>query len=964
MASTTKTSPFQTPLFIPRTNQDKRIATAYNLFNAYKEGKYLVHKTTRAGCTTALVAESLNRGEQFLVAVPTNKIADKTVIEDSIKYSDRDTCNVIHVPSNHECIKNKELCELYPDLAKLPILPLADRCQDCENNYTCPVTRILHEHDECDGIAITYQKLVALMMASSTRPNTTAEQVLDNIAHIHNAVFDEIHEIQYGKSTGITIYNDSRKDAKWINLDTYLPLLEDFEHIRNIVASFGMLKDESCVSDAVIQTYNNAADESYYRHKLSITIDNNYCDFGDDNTKAIMATYDEIIKLTTKRKEYGISMPEILDLYKILNIVMSEKVRIHGIRDRGSIKIKMVAIDQMFTSMLRSYIMGIQNKAKRMLLTSATICSHDYGQYFMRNCQPENITFGMGGDPMSTNSNMLILADSKRYHATGARSRYNKKHEILERITSILDLYGDEDCIIIALSIKEAIDLQKELETFGHPHEVTYYKAPEMMGVSATARVMIAVGVADKPSNSYDAICETKEESLVLREEAVHCDTWQAWSRVKDPNGKVPSLVFALGCSVEQCESIVTWGFNRRVDIFPGGNGQKREVTVNVDRQVITAPEITKCADFEEMLQKANAYKTFQNSLNDIKKVGTICTKPLIYNIISAFSTKVTHIYNVTKSDFLFKHLINRYDTFAEQNHNGTQYFRISGVVTDTLIQNHVAGKITIGSYSTSKNGTCKWICFDVDAHAKPDDSIEDVIAKEQKAEDDLKNITTFLDSVDLKYLVESSGSPHSYHVWLFIEEVAVEKAYYFANAIAKEAGFDGEVNPKQRTWNRNNQYGNLVKLPFALHKKHNTFSHIHGWEGETMDISVYDISEIEIPKTQRKKKSMSKPIEVKLKGIRPCIQAALQKDLSGEQGNKMRVAIVREFWNFGEHDKDKLAELFNQQSDYEFDKSRYYVEKITEQDFKVWPQQTLLEKCPKFLNCEQCDRFDCRGAQ
>jgi hypothetical protein len=77
-----------------------------------------------------------------------------------------------------------------------------------------------------------------------------------------------------------------------------------------------------------------------------------------------------------------------------------------------------------------------------------------------------------------------------------------------------------------------------------------------------------------------------------------------------------------------------------------------------------------------------------------------------------------------------------------------------------------------------------------------------------------------------------------------------------------------------------------------------------------------------------------------------------------------MRVAIVREFWNFGEHDKDKLAELFNQQSDYEFDKSRYYVEKITEQDFKVWPQQTLLEKCPKFLNCEQCDRFDCRGAQ
>ncbi|MEZ5334376.1 MAG: hypothetical protein R2741_03605 [Methanolobus sp.] len=35
MSSTTRTSPFQTPLVVPRTNQDKRIATAYNLLNAY-----------------------------------------------------------------------------------------------------------------------------------------------------------------------------------------------------------------------------------------------------------------------------------------------------------------------------------------------------------------------------------------------------------------------------------------------------------------------------------------------------------------------------------------------------------------------------------------------------------------------------------------------------------------------------------------------------------------------------------------------------------------------------------------------------------------------------------------------------------------------------------------------------------------------------------------------------------------
>ena len=965
MPSTTPTSPFQTPLVVPRTNQDRRIATAYNLLNAYQEGLYLVYKTTRAGCTTALVAESLNREERFLVVVPTNKIADKTVAEDSIKYSDRDTCNVIRIPSNHACLKNQEMCERYPDLNKLPILPLADSCPECENYYSCPVTRILHEHRTCDGIALTYQKLVALMMAASSRPNTTAEQVLANISRIHNAVFDEVHEIQYGRSTGIAIYSDARKDAKWLNTNRYIPLMEDFEHIRKVVVAFGMMMGEVDVQNAVMQTYNNAADDNYYRYKLSKTLKNCYCDMGgEDSAKFIMAVYSDIIKLTIARKEYKLSMLDVLDLYRIMNIVTSEQVVIHGTRDRGSIKIWMVAVDQMFTSMIRSFIMSIQNKAKRTLLTSATICSHDYDQYFMGRTCPHDITFGMGGDPMNTNSKMLILADSKRYHVTGARSRYNKKHEILQRISTVLDLYGDDDCTIITLSIAEAMEMEKDLEAFGHPHRVTYYKAPEMMGVSSDARVMIAVGVADKPSNAFDAICETKEKSLILREEAVHCDTWQAWSRAKDPAGVVPSLVFALGCSLEQCENVVTWGFGRKVEIKNNSNGKKREVKVVLDRSVITFPQIVKCSGFEDMLEAAEKQKPFKKVSAKIKENRTIERKPLIYYIISGLLTKVPLILQCSKFELIKDHLINRYDTFAEQNFDGTQYFRISIPITDRIIENHIAGKITIGAYSTSREGTCKWICFDVDAHRKPDDSEEDVIEKELKAEHDLKNLTSFLDGVGLKYLVESSGSPHSYHVWLFIEEVAVEKAYYFANAIAREAGFDGEVNPKQRTWNKDNQYGNLVKLPFALHRKHRVFSHIHSWEGDTMDIAVYDISDIEVPKTRKSRNNSLKPLNVKLKGVRPCIQVALEKDLSGEQGNKMRVAIVREFYNFGMTDKEQLIDLFRGQDDFDHGKTEYHVGKIIEREFNVWPQQTLLERCPKYLNCENCDRFDCKGIQ
>jgi len=959
ISSTTQISQFQTPLIVPRQNQDKRVATAFNLLNAYQEGIYLVHKTTRAGCTTALVAESINRREQFLVVVPTNKIADQTVIEDSIKYSDRDDCNVIHIPSNHACLKNQELCEQYPDLSKLPILPLAEKCSDCENFVSCPVTRILHEGKSCDGVAVTYQKIVALMMASSSRPNTTAESVIDTISKVHNVMFDEVHEVQYGKSTSITIYNDAKKERRF-NDGKYISVMDDYEHIRKIVVAFSMLIDEQSVGSAILQTYNNALDEKYYLHKLSKTIKNSYSDVGgDDQTKFIMAVYSEIINLTRDRKKYNLSMHDVLDLYKIMNMVMSEQVVIHGIREKGHVKIQMVSVDQMFTRVLKSFIMSIQNKAKRTLLTSATICSHDYDQYFMGDTGPKNITFGAGGDPMNTNAKMLILADSKKYGATGRNSRYKKKEEILQKITTLLDLYGDDDCIIIALSIVEALELQKDLEAIGHPHQVTYYKAPEMMGVSAKARVMIAVGVADKPSNAFDAIRDTKEESLVLREEAVHCDTWQAWSRVKDPAGKVPSLVFALGCSSEACENVTTWGYDRRVLVTRGGN--RREVEVVTDKSVITFPNITKCKGFDEMLSVANSHKPYKNVLDKSKTNLTFGKKVPIYYIIGTNQPKVRLVLDCSRSDLIKNHLVNRFDTFAEQTFDG-RYARRSIPLMDSMIQSHLDGKMTIGAYSTSENGTCKWICYDVDAHAKEGDSVEDIVAKENKAEDDLKKLTSFLNGVGLKYLVESSGSPHSYHIWLFVEEVEVEKAYYFANLIAKEAGFDGEVNPKQRTWNKDNQYGNLVKLPFAFHKRHKVFSHIHGWEGETHNIHVYDISNIEIPKTRTRRTSGVKTVNIKINGIRPCIQSALEKELTGSQGNMMRVAVVREYYNFGMTDREQLIDLFRGQDDFDYNETAYHVDKIIEVERRVWPHTTLVEKCSKFLNCDECDRYDCKG--
>jgi len=907
----------------------------------------------------------LNRGEQGLIIVPTNNIAEKTIIHDAKKYSDnKHDADIIHIPANHKCMLNEELIEQYPDIGRLPILPLADKCTDCPNFDVCPVTAILREEGR-DGIVLTYDKLAALMMASESRPNTQAEHIINAISRCKNVLFDEIHEMQYGKSVSLTVFDRILRND-YINMAKYMPIANEYRYIMSIILQFKQLLKDTQTNIAINQAYQGAESDDYWKKKLSITLDNKYCDIdflaGCSETKAIMGIYSEIIELTKNRKQYDLEMKDIIIVYDMMRIILNERIVIHAIRDNGAIKVNIVAIDKMYTSMIRSFIMSIQNKCNRMLMTSATICSHDYDNYFMMDTQPKKVRFGPGGDPLNTNSKMLILADKQKYGTIGKYSRYKQMDKIAKKICTILEAYGPENCIIITLNVLEANYIKEYLfKIHGIEHNVTYYKSSDTMGVSSDARIIIAVGAAEKPSNSFDAITNTKEDSLILREEVLHCDTWQAWSRIKDPQSKENSIVFGLGCSADQCKNIIKWGFDRTVTIKHDIN--KKATSVSIKGDMLTFPKVILCNSFDSMLENANQHKTFKKDLCQIENNRTICQKVPIISIIGTSWQEVRLVYNVTQLQLINDFLINRYDVFAEQTFDG-RYFKVSNQISEQLIQNHIDGKITIGSYSTSDSGTCKWICYDVDAHRANNDTEEQLIKKELKAEDDLNNLKSHLDKMGLKYLVESSGTPHSYHIWLFIKEVEVGKAYHFANLIAKESGFDGEVNPKQRTWNRDNQYGNLVKLPFAFHKKQKVFSHIHGFDNETIEITVYDISGIEVPKTRKSRSKTSTVINVELNGIRPCIQKALNMQLIEEQGNKMRVAIVREFYNFGLTDREELINLFRNQSDFRYDRTAYYVDKITEHEYKVWPRSTLLEKCPKFIDCTDCQRYDCKGVQ
>jgi len=160
-------------------------------------------------------------------------------------------------------------------------------------------------------------------------------------------------------------------------------------------------------------------------------------------------------------------------------------------------------------------------------------------------------------------------------------------------------------------------------------------------------------------------------------------------------------------------------------------------------------------------------------------------------------------------------------------------YVPIYRELTVHEIDRHLSGKVTLGVYALNTDNTVKWICFDIDgSHVENPESVRDLIFN--------RCIDRFTKSC---VRIESSGSPHSYHVWLFINPIPALYARALGHDILKDIE-NVELFPKQSTL-QGKALGNLVKLPLGFHRKSDTWSKIA--DLETVVPRVIDVSEIEI---------------------------------------------------------------------------------------------------------------------
>ena len=153
---------------------------------------------------------------------------------------------------------------------------------------------------------------------------------------------------------------------------------------------------------------------------------------------------------------------------------------------------------------------------------------------------------------------------------------------------------------------------------------------------------------------------------------------------------------------------------------------------------------------------------------------------------------------------------VGRKNTFAIQTDKGAYIPKRRNITTKDL-QDHLDGKVTLGSYVIREDGLITFACIDIDT--TPGNNLEPY-----------KRLAELIFDLfpDFQAVLEFSGR-RGYHIWLFPEKP--EQPKFMRELIKSRLKMYGirniEIYPKQDTVNElKKQLGNLVKIPAGRHKK------------------------------------------------------------------------------------------------------------------------------------------------
>ncbi|KKG07015.1 ATP-dependent DNA helicase [Methanosarcina mazei] len=579
------------PFKSQKENQDIRQNLAYSLFEQGKEINIPLIGTPGSGISSYLIAEALNRDEPVLL-VSSNKNVYEIISKAVNKSNRKDPVNVVSIlPAKKGCSKIQLDLEKYPKLYDIPIIPLPkieNGCKGCEFYESCKYTEILRVNpDSIDVIVISYEKLVALML----NPSPVSREIVKKITEVpNNVIFDECHTLELENIIRVTIAIQNQARSVFLEFNQFESLYERSQTIKDVITEFKNILSKDEVKTAISEILQQATDKKRWAEKHHRIVFHNNTIAPSTKQKLAMDMYKEMVDLV-KKEHIKDNVTDIQILYDILSIIRSDQYSICASREKSYfsyLNVQITAVDTPRHEELK-FFPRIVRAGKRVIFTSGTILdSTKYPQFF--NTQVP-VMWGAGGDPLDTNSKMLILPDIKKYDFIGKNSFCKNKNEIVENIEKIRAAHAEEEIGIVAMNRR----LADELSDLFSPEDKTYidYYNSKNHYIPSDCRILIAVGCADKPINTFDPATENEFESRRMYMESMHADTWKTWNMVKDSEGKEPCVVYSLGVTKKICKDIATWGKNRIVMVGKNGRGFTSDVVCRISRkdEIINKPK-------------------------------------------------------------------------------------------------------------------------------------------------------------------------------------------------------------------------------------------------------------------------------------------------------------------------------------------------------------------------------------
>ena len=909
-----------------------------------ESGSCAVSKPVRAGMTTSTVFACERLGLPLLILAPTVRILTETVSKAS--------SNAVRIPGNSECKLIEPDLKKNPILAQLPLI-LSD-CETCHEFEKCEVPAILRAKDP-GLMGMTYAKLEAIMLSSGG----SANEILKKISRAKVVLLDESHILALPPAVSVRAFATLKIPDKYTALERIHQSWQDF-----------------CLNYALaIQELLEQAKEGHSSKHLSKSLFN-----------VTTLKWSELKPAWVQLRELAVAheLPdaEILMLRDIITIMSTDQSSIGYISENeGESGGVYVSAGQGRKYRAIKEFLTINARHAKLLFVSGTLFEPRPGYFSeLAGREIKNVIFP---DLRNATEKLTLITDS---WTLGSRNFAEKLPVILKRIKAIAER-EKQPIYLIAQNAHKASRLRKEIAKLGLKGiSVDYYRSYHSLGVERTERICIAVGLAETPVNVCDAQARGNDpnekwlDSRRLRRQEVDAATWQAVNRVKDPDGKIESRVYFIGCRLDRVLQVATWGTNRNLVVKSikerkGSNGETIKVLVfevEVDEK-IERPKI--------YAEQKNATKSERRSVKDLIESVELYEHKLInsekhdISSIHVYRENVAklRIYNIPQNEnevdltskALYSMFVNRTDCYALQFQNSTSgkwgFSKVLSSITEDKIKQHVKGEVTLGVYEIGLNDTVTWCCDDIDSHSGETDAREKVA-----------RLVTICRKYGIPFLLEASGSIDSYHLWILLSKTSTYNAFRFIRQLNADAKVDCECWPKQKSLkDKNGKFGNLVKLPVCYHNKSkslsafldaDTFEPLEGLiqhPGLVHLLEIPDLSESSsegMPKVSSQHEGKRKTCSSN--ALDYCMQRVLEDKISldGSEGHLFRLAIAVKAQHIG-LTAEEVAQLFQSQEDYDHDFSLNKVLETWGYNYFPWSCDSLRDKCGKLVRgyCPSC---------